>query len=92
MYKIGYDLEDSFECYEFLKEYISNGREVNQTLGPLFALNQEKAGQAFLRQVNLIKKINKHIKQQIFLAKAANATPFGWKVMNYWDLEKSNFL
>ena len=36
--------------------------------------------------------MNKLIKQQIFFAEAVNATPFGWKVMNYWDLEKSNFL
>ena len=59
LYKMGYDLEDSFECYEFLKEDLSNEGEVKQTLGPLFALNQEKAGQAFLKQVSLLKNMNK---------------------------------
>ena len=36
LYKIGYNLEDSFECYEFLREDLSNEGEVKQTLGPLF--------------------------------------------------------
>ena len=47
--------------------FIKEGEE-KQTLGPLSVLNQEKAGQAFLRQVNLLKKMYKLIKQQIFLA------------------------
>ena len=44
--KIRYDLEDSFKCYEFLKEDLSAEGEVKQVLGPLFTLNQEKAAQA----------------------------------------------
>ena len=91
LYMIGYNLEDYFACYEFLKDDLSNKGEVKQMLGPLFALNQEKAGQAFLRQIDLLKKMYKLIKQQIFLAEAANATSFGWKIMDYWELEKSNF-
>ena len=39
LFKMKYNLEDSFECYDFLGEDLSAEGEVNQALGPLFALN-----------------------------------------------------
>ena len=47
-------MEDSFDCYDFLGEDLSDEGEVNQALGPLFTLNQEKAAQAFLKQLGLL--------------------------------------
>ena len=35
------------DCYEFLKEDLYAEGKINQALGPLFALNKEKAAQAF---------------------------------------------
>ena len=54
-------------------------------MGPLFTLNQEKAAQAFLKQVDLLKDMDKLVRQQIMLVEAANTAPYGWKVAN--DLE-----
>ena len=45
---ISYKLEDSFECYEFMKEDLYAEGKINQALEPLFALNKEKVAQAFL--------------------------------------------
>ena len=47
-------LENYFE--DFLKEDLSAEGEVNQALGPLFAFDQEKAAQAFLKQVEFFWK------------------------------------
>ena len=74
-----YNLEDSFEWYDFLGEDISVEGEVNQALGLLFALNQDKASQAFLKQVGLLKDMDKLVRQQSMLVEAANATPYRWK-------------
>ena len=68
--KIKYKLEDSFECYEFMKEDLDAEGKIKQALGPLFALNKDKP---FL----LLKSMHKLIMQQIRLVKAANATPIG---------------
>ena len=57
----------------------------------LFALNQEKASQAFLKQVSRVKQMTKIVKQQIMLVEAANATPYGWKVANNLDSGKGIF-
>ena len=57
--KLKYHLEDSCECYNFLDQDLKAEGEVNAAIGPIFALNQEKASQAFLRQVRLIKKHGK---------------------------------
>ena len=65
--------------------------EVNSALGLLFALHQEKALQAFLRQVSLVKQMDKLVKQQIMLVKAANAMPYGWKVANHLESEQGIF-
>ena len=65
--------------------------KVNSALGSLFALNQEKASQAFLKQVSLVKEMDKIVKQQIMLVEAANATPYGWKVANYLESEQGIF-
>ena len=65
LFKIKYNLEDSFECYDFLKEDLSAEGEVKQTV------------QAFLKQVGLLKNTNKFVKQQIFLVQVANASPYG---------------
>ena len=78
LFKMKYNLEDSFECYDFLGEDLSAEGEVNQALRPLFALNQEKSAQAFLKQVGFLKDMNKLVRQQIMLVKAANATTYGW--------------
>ena len=64
---------------------------VNQALGPLFAFDPEKAAQAFLKQVEFLKEMNKIVKQQIMLVEAANATPYGWKVANHLEPEKGIF-
>ena len=37
--KMKYNIEDSFDCYDFLKEDLSAAGKVKQVLGPLFALN-----------------------------------------------------
>ena len=47
--KLKYNLEDSFGCYDFLGEDLSAEGEVNPALVLLFALNQEKALQTFLK-------------------------------------------
>ena len=39
LFKMKYNFEDSFECYDFLKEDLSAEGEVKQVLRPLFALN-----------------------------------------------------
>ena len=72
--KLKYNLDDSFDCYDFLGEDLTTEGAVNQALGPLFAFDQEKAAQAFLKQVEFLKKMNKIVKQQIMLVEAANAT------------------
>ena len=54
-------------------------------------MNQEKASQAFLKQVSLVKQMDKIVKQQIMLVEAANATPYGWKVANHLESEKGIF-
>ena len=76
--KIMYKLEDSFEYYEFMKEDLYAEGKIKQALGPLFTLNKEKAAQAFLMQLELLKSMHKLIMQQIRLVEAANATPIGW--------------
>jgi len=45
---------------------------VNQALGPLFAFDPEKATQAYLKQVEFLKEMNKIVKQQIMLVEVAN--------------------
>ena len=75
--RIRYKLEDSLDCYEFMKEDLYAEGKINQALGPLFALNKEKVAQAFLMQVELLKSMHKLIIQQIRLVEAANATPIG---------------
>ena len=45
--RIRYKLEDSLDCYEFMKEDLYAEGKINQALGPLFALNKEKVAQAF---------------------------------------------
>ena len=91
LFKMKYNLEYSFECYDFLGEDLSAEGEVNQALGPLFALNQEKADQAFLKQVGLLKDMDNLVRQQIMLVEAANATLYGWKVANHLEPEKGIF-
>ena len=81
--KLKYNLEDSFDCYDFLGEDLSKEGEVNQALGPLFAFDQEKAAQPFLKQVEFLKDMNKILKHQIMLVEAANAAPYGWRVANH---------
>ena len=63
--KLKYHLEDSFECYDFVAQDLKAEGEVDTAVGQLFALNQDKAAQAFLRQVSLIKDIDKIVKQKI---------------------------
>ena len=82
-----YHLEDSYKCYNFLAQDLKADEEVNAAVGQLFALNQEKAAQAFLRQVSLIKSMDKLVKQQITLVEATNATPYGWNVAKYLENE-----
>ena len=89
--KLKYHLEDSYGCYDFLGQDITAEGEVNSALGLLFALNQEKASQAFRKQVSLVKQMDKIVKQQIMLVEAANATPYGWKVANHLENEKGIF-
>ena len=84
-------LEDSNGCYNFLRQDLITEGEVNSALGLLFALNQEKALQAFLRQVSLVKQMDKLVKQQIMLVEAANAMPYGWKVANHLESEQGIF-
>ena len=72
--KLKYNIEDSFKCYDFLEEDLMVEGTVNQALGPLFVLYPEKAAQAFLKQVDFLKEMNKIVKQQIMLVEAANAT------------------
>ena len=91
MLKLKYHLEDSYGCYNFLGQDLTAEGEVNSALGPLFALNQEKASQAFLRQVSLVKQIDKIVKQQIMLVEAASATPYGWKAANHLENEQGIF-
>ena len=86
-----YHLEDSYGCYDFLGQDLTAEGEVNSALGVLFALNQEKALQAFLRQVSLVKQMDKLVKQQIMLVEAANAMPYGWKVANHLESEQGIF-
>ena len=62
-----------------------------RNIGPLFVLNQKKAAQAFLRQVSLIKNMDKIVKQQISLVEAANATPYGWNVAKHLEPEHRIF-
>ena len=62
---------------------------MNSALGLLFALNQEKASQAFLKQVSLVKEMDKIVKQM--LVEAANATPYVWKVANHLESEQGIF-
>ena len=64
---IRYNLEDSFECYEFLKEELSAEGKIKQALGPLFAFNQEKSAQAVLKQVDLLKSKDIHITREKLL-------------------------
>ena len=90
MLKLKY-LEDSNGCYDFLRQDLIAEGEVNSALGLLFALNQEKALQAFLRQVSLVKQMDKLVKQQIMLVEAANAMPYGWKVANHLESEQGIF-
>ena len=60
-------------------------------MGPLFALYQENAAQAFLKQVGFLKDMDKLLRQQIMLVEAANATPYGWRVANHLEPEKGIF-
>ena len=89
--KLKYHLEDSYECYDFLAQDLKAEGEVNAAIGQLFALNQEKASQAFLRQVSLIKSMYKIVKQQITLVEAANATSYGWNVAKHLEPEHGIF-
>ena len=57
----------------------------------MFALDQEKADQAFLKQVGFLKYMDKLVRQQIMLVEAANATPYGWRVANHLEPEKERF-
>ena len=91
LFKMKYNLEDSFECYDFLGEDLWAEGEVNQALGPLFALNQEKAAQAFLKQVGFLKDIDKLMRQQIMIVEAPSPTLYGWKVVNHLEPEKGIF-
>ena len=87
-----YHLEDSYECYDFLGQDLKAEGEVNAAIDPIFTLNQEKASQDFLRQVSLIKNMDKIVKQQITLVEAANATPYGWNVAKHLEHEHGIFL
>ena len=91
LFEMKYNLEYSFECYDFLGEDLSAEGEVNPALGPLFALNQERASQAFLKQVGFLKDKDKLVRQKIMLVEAANATLYGWKVVNHLEPEKEIF-
>ena len=82
-----YHLEDSYECYDYLAQDLKAEGEVSVAVGQLFALNQEKVAQAFLKQVCLIKGMDDIVKQQITLVEAANATPYGWNVAKYLENE-----
>ena len=64
---------------------------MNATIGQIYALNQEKALQAFLKQVSVIKNMDKIVKQQITLVEAANVTPYGWNVAKHLEPEHSIF-
>ena len=75
--KIKYHLEDSFDCYDFMSQDYKVEGEVDTAMGHLFALNQEKAAEAFLRQISLIKDMDKIVKQQLTLVEAKNATSYG---------------
>ena len=48
-------------------------------------MNQEKAAQAFINQIKLIKDMDTLVKQQITLFEAANATPYGWNVAKHLE-------
>ena len=60
--KLKYHLEDSYECYDFLAQDLKAEGEVSVAVGQLFALNQEKAAQAILKQVSLMKGMDKIVK------------------------------
>ena len=89
--KLKYHLEDSFECFDFLAQDLKAEAEVDAAEGQLFALTQVKAAQAFLRQVSLMKDMNKIVKQQIMLVESANATPYVWNMANHLEPEYSIF-
>ena len=89
--KLKYHLEDSFECYDFVAQDLKAEGEVDTAVGQLFALNQDKAAQAFLRQVSLIKDIDKIVKQKITQVEATNTTPYGWNVAKNLEPEHGIF-
>ena len=89
--KLKYHLEDSYECYDYLAQDLKAEGEVSVAVGQLFALNQEKVAQAFLKQVCLIKGMDDIVKQQITLVEAANATPYGWNVAKHLEPEHGIF-
>ena len=89
--KLKYHLEESYECYNFLAQDLKAEEEVSVAVGQLFALNQEKVAQAFLKQVCLIKGMDDIVKQQITLVEAANATPYGWNVAKHLEPEHGIF-
>ena len=60
-----------------MKEDLYAEGKINQALGPLFALNKEKASQAFVMQLELLKSMHNLVMQQIRLVEATNTTPMG---------------
>ena len=47
--------------------------------------------QAFLKQVDLLKDMDKLVRQQIMLVEVANTTSYRWKMANYVEKEKGIF-
>ena len=89
--KLKYNLEDSFECYNSLGQDLKAEGEIDAAIGTLFVLIKEQTSQAFLRQVSLIKNMDKIVKQQITLVEAENATPYGWNIAKHLEPEHSIF-
>ena len=59
--KLKYYLQDSYKCYDFLGQDLKAG-DVNAVVGQLLTISQEKAAQAFLNQIKLIKDMNSLVK------------------------------
>ena len=68
--KLNYNIEDSYECYDFLGKDKTVEGTVNQALGWLFAFDPEKAAQAFLKQVNCLKEMNEIVKQENYAGRS----------------------
>ena len=58
---------------------------VNAAVGEVFALNKDKAAQAFLGQVKLLKDIDALVKMQIALVKAANTTLYSLNIAKHLE-------